>query len=93
MTDKNKIEILKHKIELLEKENETLRRKITEFPDLAQLVSELTMAKTEYESLCKELIIKKNEYQEIIKDVLELKNKYKKEMVNGVKNIKKVGRR
>lgn len=93
MTDKAKIEILKTKTEHLEKENERLKKQLTELPDTLKLIELLTAAKSQYEELTKEALEIRDRYVSALKEISVLKQKYERKFLKEIKEIKKSKRR
>lgn len=90
MTDKKKIEILLNKIDRLSKENETLKKQLSDLPTVKQLFCELEAAKKEYNTLITELHKEIDEYKSLNTSLCTLKKKYKTSMTKAVKEVYKI---
>lgn len=75
MTDKQRIENLKHQVEYLTNENKKLRK-----INIKQLAEDLESAKNEYSDLINELVEQKQEYEKLNYELRLEKQKYTREM-------------
>lgn len=90
MTDKQKIENLRHRIDILTKENEHLKAKPETIRaiNFENLVNDLKAAKKNYTDLSHAVLEQKVQYEELIHELKAAIMNYKKEINKCVNDIR-----
>lgn len=89
MNYEKKNEILKKRLDTLLSENEELKKKIDNIPEIKDFLDELELYKEEYSKLIVELHDEINRYEELNKDFALLKKSYEKELKNALFKAKR----